>query len=137
MTPVLVDTSVWVEWLRGGNGPAARLVEELAVEPATAICVTQPVVMELRCGAPAAQLTVLDDVLSRMTMLAVDADIDFAVAADLYRAVRAAGHTPRSTLDCLIGAVALRRSAVPAHRDRDFPRIAAVAPSLVLRSASV
>ncbi len=100
MTLSLVDTSVWVEWFRGTDSPASRLVESLAEEPAA--------------------------------MLSLDPDIDFLVAADLYRAVLADGGAPRSMLDCLIAAVALRHDAVLVHRDRDYARIGTVAPRLLL-----
>lgn len=131
MTLWLVDTSVWVDWFRGADSSASRLVETLAHDPA-AIAITQPVAMELRAGSATAQLAVVEDVISRMTMLGVDPDIDFMVAADLYRAVRSAGDTPRSMVDCLIAAVALRHDVVLVHRDRDYERIGAVAPRLAL-----
>lgn len=133
MTLQLVDTSVWVDWFRGVDSSASRLVHELAADP-TSIATTQPVVMELRAGASAAQLAVVEDVVSRMVLLGVDPDLDFLVAADLYRAVRVRGDTPRSMVDCLIAAVALRYDAVLVHRDRDYARIGAAAPRLTLRS---
>ena len=132
MTVVLVDTSVWVDWLRGVDSAASDLLQRLSVDPGSTIATTQPVVMELRAGAPASELSSLEDVLSRAAMLSVNPDLDFAVAADVYRAVRAAGHTPRSTVDCLIAAVTIRHEALLAHRDREFVRMASVVPRLRL-----
>lgn len=58
--------------------------------------------------------------------------MDYAAAAELYRAVLLSGHTVRSSVDCLIAAVALRTGAVLVHRDRDFRRLGAVARDLRL-----
>ena len=54
--------------------------------------------------------------------------------ADIYRSMRAGGHTPRSITDCLIAAIGLRVAATVVHNDVDFDRIAAAVPDLsVLR----
>lgn len=129
----LIDTSVWIDWLRDGKGPSVDAVEELAKKP-DLVATTQPVVMEARAGASAAALGRVERILGSFTMLDVDPLIDFQQAADLYRAVRRSGHTVRSMVDCLIASVALRRSAVVVHKDCDFDRIAAVAPQLSVRS---
>lgn len=55
---------------------------------------------------------------------------DIDAAADIYRAVRASGHSVRSAIDCLIAAIAERHGARLVHADGDFVRIAAVVPSL-------
>src|SRR5205814_3172448 len=47
-------------------------------------------------------------------------------AAQLYRAARRSGFTVRSSVDCLIAACALRHDLEVLHRDRDFPKLAAV-----------
>jgi predicted nucleic acid-binding protein len=49
---------------------------------------------------------------------------DFDEAAAIYRACRLGGSTPRSLLDCLIAAVAIRADATVLHSDRDFDVIA-------------
>lgn len=53
---------------------------------------------------------------------------DWEVAASLYRACRAGGATPRSQLDCLIAAVAIRENVPVLHADRDFDAIARHTP---------
>jgi predicted nucleic acid-binding protein len=52
----------------------------------------------------------------------------FLEAAALYRSVRRKGITVRSSVDCLIAACALRHDIEVLHRDRDFARIAEIAP---------
>jgi predicted nucleic acid-binding protein len=55
-------------------------------------------------------------------------------AVDIYRRVRRAGITPRSSIDCLIAACALRHGATVVHCDRDFT---AIAPVVGLRQVNV
>lgn len=49
---------------------------------------------------------------------------DYETAAAIQRACRAGGESVRSTMDCLIAAVAIREGASILHRDRDFDVIA-------------
>lgn len=50
----------------------------------------------------------------------------FEEAVQLYRAARRAGITIRSSVDCLIAAVAIRHGLLVVHHDRDFPALAKV-----------
>lgn len=49
-------------------------------------------------------------------------------AARIYRACRRGGATPRSQLDCLIAAIAIREEVPVLHADRDFGLIAEHTP---------
>lgn len=49
---------------------------------------------------------------------------DFLVASEIYRSGRKKGRTIRSTIDCLIAAIAIREKVPVWHRDRDFDEIA-------------
>ena len=129
----LIDSSVWIDWFRGADSTASAELAELARHPLS-IATTQPVLMELQAGARTVELARINQIVGSFTMLDVDASIDFVRAADIYRAVRQKGHTPRALLDCLIVAVALRRDAVLVHKDADFDRIAEVVPALQVRS---
>lgn len=129
----LIDSSVWIDWFRGIDSKATVELAELVKYPLS-IATTQPVLMELQAGARTVELAKINQVVGSFTMLDVDASIDFLRAAEIFRAVRRAGHTPRALLDCVIAAVALRRDAVLVHKDVDFDRIAEVAPALQVRS---
>ena len=52
----------------------------------------------------------------------------FLNAADIYREGRRRGFTIRSTIDCLIAAIALEHHVALWHRDRDFTTIARYTP---------
>ena len=122
---ILVDTSVWVELLRGTGSTAHQALREGIERDPTSLATCEPVAMKLLAG-PTDELTVrrLEAQLGTLLDLAVDASRDFRTAAALARSVRRSGHTVRSVNDCLIAAVALRHDATLWHADEDFVTIA-------------
>lgn len=130
----LVDTSAWIEWFRGTDSPAARLVAALRDEPHT-IATTQPIAMEVRAGTKRSNLPAVNRILDNAVQLSVEAEEDFDVAAELFIRCHDVGRPVRALMDCLIAAVAIRTSAVLLHRDRDFETLALVASELRTRPA--
>lgn len=121
---ILADTSAWVEWLRGTGSAIDERMHAL-IAGADDLAVTDPVLMELLAGAAnRAQLRNLRRLLARFRFLATHGPRDYEDAAQIYRTCRRAGHTPRSQLDCLISAVAIRNDAPLLHADSDFNAIA-------------
>ena len=121
---VLVDTSIWVEVLRRGDGLDLEALVEF-----DEVVTCPPVVQEVLQGIrdPAAHAVAREAMLA-LPML--EAPMPLAVyleAADLYRAARRGGFTVRSSVDCLISACAARHSIAVLHRDRDFDALAKVA----------
>jgi len=125
----LIDSAVWIDFFSERDTPASRAVAQLAQRP-TQIATTQPILLEVLAGASPVAARRIERVLGSFLVLDVDVAIDFNQALDLYRAVRSSGHTVRSLFDCVIASVALRRGAELVHKDKDFDRIAAVAPDL-------
>lgn len=113
----LVDTSAWVEFLRGTGSRVCIVVDELL---AGEILSCDAIIMELLAGArDEHQLGQLRALLARTTTLPTMAtDYDFAAA--LYRRCRTQGETVRKLVDCLIGAVAIRAGVEVLHTDADF-----------------
>jgi len=114
---ILVDTSVWIEWLNGKSRPSQELLESVVV------CgpILQEVLQGLKNSPPAKafkesflQFPVICDPLPSMI---------YRQAADLYRQSRQKGYTVRSSIDCLIAAIAIESSIPVVHQDRDFPNI--------------
>jgi predicted nucleic acid-binding protein len=126
---ILVDTSVWIEVLRGRENTATgRLRSEIAQDPGT-VATTEPIAMELLAGATDANgLDQITTLIASMPLLTLDSGRDFSDAAALFRATRSAGLTVRSLMDCLIAAIALRHGATLWHRDADYAAIGAIAP---------
>ena len=117
---IVVDTSAWIEFLRGTPHPAGREVERL-ISGDEGLAVTEIVVMEVLAGARSAQhLTALRSSILAFPVLDLQGLLDFEEAALLYRACRAEGETVRSLTDCLIAVPAIRAGAAILHNDADF-----------------
>lgn len=123
---ILVDTSAWVEYDRGtGSLVDERLAALIAAD--RPLMITEPVLMEVLAGArDDRRERQLRDLLSRAGLLRFDATCDFDGAVRIYRRCRQAGVTPRGMVDCMVAAVALRRSATLLSYDVDLARVAQV-----------
>jgi len=121
---ILVDTSAWVELLRGSGHPA-HITLRHHLERRSPIATTEPIIMELLAGTrsrvESSKLRVRLIGLPRLTLRGL---VDFEAAAELYRACRTRGETVRKLMDCLIAAVAVREHASVLHNDRDFDVLA-------------
>ena len=121
---VLVDSTVWIDWLRGNaTAPVARL-SALLKDGHAALA---PVVLQelLQGAASLESLRTLQRRFSALPMLMpADTLALHAQAGALYARCRWAGITPRSGHDCLIAALAIERRAPLLHDDRDFEAIA-------------
>ncbi len=120
---VLVDSSVWIAFLRDTGGPEVDLLEQLIDERRAAT--TDVVLLEVLAGTTDEERAArLQRFLAGAELLRQQSPVDAEHAAALYRACRRAGETPRSLNDCLIAAVALRHDVPVLHRDRDFTVLA-------------
>ena len=122
---ILADTSVWVAAMR--PSPTVRISELERQEP-VALC--PPVYQEILQGfRDEGAYRVMASALSGYIMLEDPMTLElFQEAAQLYRAARKAGYTPRTSTDCLIAACAIRHNAEVLHRDRDYGFLARVSP---------
>jgi predicted nucleic acid-binding protein len=119
----LVDTSVWIELLSGrlASPPPDQLAQFVTCGP-----IVQEVMQGLRAGP--------DSTAFQESFLAVPCLSDplplglFMNAAEIYREGRRRGYTIRSTVDCLIAAIAIDNEVPVWHRDRDFDTIAKYTP---------
>jgi len=118
---ILVESSAWIEYLRGTGSPANVEVRRLLDAD---IGVTEAVVMEVLAGARGeGHLAGVRGLLARAHILPCEWT-DWLYAVHLYRQCRAGGETVRGLLDCLIGAVAIRHDVPVLHHDRDFDVLA-------------
>lgn len=123
---ILVDTSAWIEFLRGTDDPIVAQLSSL-IEAGAELTTTEPIVMELLAGATTARLEQTVGVLvDGLPVTPVDARLDYRAAAALYVFFRRNGHPIRSLVDCLIAAVAIRRGFTVLHKDRDFDFLAEI-----------
>ena len=118
---ILIDTSAWVEFLRGTGSPACEGVDRLL---GGEIATCHPVRMEVLAGArDLRHLQQLRRLLGRATIVPT-LPSDFEDAAALYRLCRQRGKTVRRLLDCLIAAHAIRSQLPLLHADSDFDALA-------------
>jgi predicted nucleic acid-binding protein len=120
---ILVDTSIWIELIRG---------KVLVKEPDQLLRfrTTGPILQEVLQGL---RRSPQSDAF-KGSFLAIPRLCDpltwdlYAQAAEIYREGRRRGYTIRSSTDCLIAAVAIETGAPIWHRDRDFKTIATFTP---------
>lgn len=121
---MIVDTSIFIEYLRGSASQADVWLTDQISQRAILV-VPEVVVMELLVGttdeARAAQWRQL---LQRFEIEPLAALRDSEDAAAIHRRCRRAGKTVRSLIDCQVAAVALRMDMPVVHRDHDFDVIA-------------
>lgn len=122
---MIVDTSVFVEYLRGSTSQAdVWLTEQLSAR--SALVVPEVVVMELLIGTTdETRAQSWRRLLQRFEIEPLAALRDSEDAAAIHRRCRRAGQTVRSLIDCQVAAMALRMNLPVVHRDRDFEVIAA------------
>jgi len=123
---IVVDTSVWIEFLGKRETPCDLHLKKL-VENGASLALTDIIYCEILQG-------IREDTTYRRTreilrsypILRVQGLTTFDHAAALYRTCRRHGLTIRSTVDCLIAATCLEADAALYHNDRDFAAIANV-----------
>lgn len=130
---ILVDTSVWIAYLRGDATAAADALQGW-LDRGAPIAVTSVVAQEVLQGVrDDAAAVILERYLASQWRLEFLDPWQGAVdAANLYRRCRAAGFTVHSTVDCAIACIAMEHDAELLHDDADYVRIATVEPRLRL-----
>jgi predicted nucleic acid-binding protein len=122
---VVVDTSVWVDFL---NGHRSLETEYLAACLSDDVPVVLPglvraeILAGLRTDAEAERIASLLAAFDAAPEPALD---DYTATAELYRRCRRAGDAVGSIIDCLIAQVCLRQGYPLLTKDNDFRRIAA------------
>lgn len=129
---MLVDSSVWIAYLRGDNLIEVELLTE-ALEHGDPVWISPPILQEVLQGADSPErFSRWERVLGELPMvIAPDSREAARSAAHLYGRCRWAGVTPTAN-DCLIATHAILGGMPLLHRDRDFGLIAGVEPKLVL-----
>jgi predicted nucleic acid-binding protein len=116
---VLVDATVWIDYLRGDENPATRWLEKhLTQQP---LGLTDLTLCEVLQGVreDSEFLSVRNDLLQ--FHLFSTGGLELAVAAARnYLSLREHGHSVRKTIDCLIASFCLRAGHQLLHRDHDF-----------------
>lgn len=116
---VIVDTTVWVDYLQGARNPETDWLnteldrQRLGLTDIILCEVLQGISDDLVAAEVEGKLLKLEVFEAGSVALARE-------AARNYRALRGHGHTVRKTIDCLIATFCLRERHSLLHRDRDF-----------------
>lgn len=116
---IIVDTTVWVDYLRGTPSPHAEWLESnLAVER---LGLTDLILCEVLqgVGTDALFAAVHEELLRFEVHETGTVELAIAAAAN-YRRLRAAGRTVRRTIDSLIATFCLVEGHALLHNDRDY-----------------
>ncbi len=119
MTTTLVDSSVWIDLLRGNLTPEVGYLRELAASTRLGIpdVVIQEVLQGVRTDIEAGR--VLRD-LRKYAVHNLCGEALAVKAAANYRRLRAQGRTVRSTIDALIATYCIENGYGLLHADRDY-----------------
>lgn len=129
---ILVDTTVWVDFFRGVDSRVSGIFRRL-IQDEEDLCLTSLNVTEILEGIRHEPL--YDRTRRHLLAFPIFQPEELSTylhAADIYRACRRRGRTIRSTIDCLIAAVAIENDLIVLHSDRDFTQIAACTSLAVL-----
>jgi len=130
---ILADTSVWVDHFRNDNTPGARRLAR-ALDEGEDVCICGVVLTEVLQGIRnARQRRAVRGALDALIYLLAPRNA-YCVAADLFQAAQGRGRPVRSTIDCIIAAIALEHDAAVLHRDRDYDTLAEVSGLRVVRA---
>lgn len=116
---VIVDTTVWIDYLQGFTNPETDWLH--AELDRQRLGLTDVILCEVLQGVRDERAA--KDVERQLLTLQVfeSGGIDLALeAARNYRTLRGRGHTVRKTIDCLIATFCIREDHSLLHRDRDF-----------------
>lgn len=130
---MLIDTSAWIDYLRGASTEVARSVETILGDEVP-FWITGVIYQEILQGAdsPESQERLAEYFGTQRFVHPLDPVASYAQAAALYGRCRRMGITVRSTIDCLIAQIAIEHDLALLHDDRDFSNLARAVPELRL-----
>jgi len=124
---ILVDTSVWIEFLQGRPHAKVDTLKSVITHRRT-LLYTEMILLELLQGI--ARKEEREEIEKKFGLLLLVPQRRSAtmLAAEIYQELRRQGITIRSVVDCLIAATAIETGASVLHKDRDFDKIAEFYP---------
>lgn len=116
---IVVDSTVWIDFLNGRNAPHVRRVRALLGE--SEIIVGDLMLCEVLQGLESERAARdVEALLRRFDIVPMAGDGIAVAAARNYRSMRAHGVTVRKTVDLLIGTWCIENRRPLLHNDRDF-----------------
>jgi len=116
---VIVDTTVWIEYLRGSETPETNWLEKHLTRQRLGL--TDLILCEVLQGIEnQAEFAQVRSELLKLEIFGTGGADLAILAAENYRELRRRGYTVRKTIDCLIATFCLQAKHELLHRDHDF-----------------
>jgi predicted nucleic acid-binding protein len=116
---IIVDTTVWVDYLRGTRNPETEWLEIEADRKRLGL--TDLILCEVLQGVRNEQeFGQVRTELQRFELFETGGEGLVIAAATNFRIIRERGKTVRKTIDCLIATFCVMNGHALLHRDRDF-----------------
>jgi predicted nucleic acid-binding protein len=123
---IVVDSSVWIDFLNGSQSQHALELQRL-INGEHRLLLTDHVLTEVLQGySRKSEADEIAEFLLAFGFLGLEGPTDYLAAADLYRHARSVGITVRNIADVLIAVPCIRNDAWLLHNDRDFDNLATV-----------
>lgn len=117
---ILVDTSVWIDFLSGRDTPHRHILHKL-IEREEDICITEIILTEILQGIRDDRVyEITKSYLLEFPVIKPKGNETYIAAAEIYRKCRKEGKTIRKTVDCIIASIAKENSFTLLHNDSDF-----------------
>ena len=116
---VIVDTTVWIDYLRGDENPETRWLDRELQRQRLGL--TDLILCEVLQGIRERRM--FENVRTELLKFEIfsTGGVDLAIAAaENYRVLRQRGVTVGKTIDCLIATFCLLEGHILLHRDRDY-----------------
>src|SRR4030067_2166387 len=121
---ILVDTSVWIDFLIGASSPQRALLHDM-IEEEEEIAICEIILAECLQGIRNdTKFEILKTYLLEFPIYKPKGIETYISAARIYRKCRKKGKTVRRTIDCIIAAICLENDLALLHKDSDFDIIA-------------
>ena len=119
----IVDTSVWIDFLEGGNHWTKKRLKE-KLNDRESILYTEMILLEIIQGIRERKGREQIERMFGSLVSAPQKRSTTMLAAEIYQELQKKGFRIRSIIDCLIAATAIETGASILHKDRDFEYIA-------------
>jgi predicted nucleic acid-binding protein len=116
---IVVDSSVWIDFLNGRNAPHVRRLRELL--GTDELIVGDLMLCEVLQGLDSERTALeVEALLRRFEIVPMAGDAIAVAAARNFRSLRRRGFTIRKTIDLLIGTWCIENGIPLLHNDSDF-----------------
>jgi len=121
---ILIDSSVWIDFLNGKNSPERHALHKLISDSAK-ITIAEIIITEVLQGIKReSDFEAVKKFFEKLSIQRPKSTETYVTAARIYRNCRSQGKTIRRTIDCIIAAICIENDIPILHKDSDFDLIA-------------